>query len=190
VDTQNALLKTSGELLLAARDGDEAAWMELVGRHVGLVWSIARSFRLSRAAAEDVTQVVWLRLLEKGHTIRNPNGLASWIATTARRECLATLRLAHAHIDGPLLVDLADDERPDELCLISARDRVLREALARLPQRDQLLLRLLAGSYGYDEISAALGMPRGSVGPTRGRALGRLRAELYRVGVESLADVL
>ena len=189
MDTQNAGSKTSGELLLAAREGDEAAWMELVGRHVGLVWAIARSFRLSRAAAEDLTQVVWLRLLEKGHTIRDPDGVTSWIATTARRECLATRRRSE-QVEGPLLVDVVDDERPDEIYLISARDRMLREALARLSDRDQLLLRLLGEGYRYEEIAAALGMPRGSVGPTRGRALERLRAELYRVGVESFADIL
>jgi RNA polymerase sigma factor (sigma-70 family) len=181
---------SAGDLLRAARAGDKDAWTDLVAQHTGLIWSIARSFRLSRVAADDVVQTVWLRLLEKGGTIRDPDAVTSWLATTARRECLAAYRRAPEEVCDDRLPDLVEGRQPEEIHLRSDRDRVLWEALERLPERDRMLLRVLAGGSRYDDVSAALEMPRGSIGPTRARALQRLRAELHRAGVESLTDVL
>src|SRR3954471_721330 len=79
-------------LLLAAADGDAQAWNALVERYNGLVWAVARTYRLGGADAADVVQTTWLRLVEHLGDIRNPDGLGAWLATTARRECLRMLR--------------------------------------------------------------------------------------------------
>ena len=79
---------THGELLTLASAGDQAAWNELVDRFSQMVWSIARSFRLDDATAKDVSQTVWLRLVENMHRIDDPERLPGWLATTCRREAL------------------------------------------------------------------------------------------------------
>ena len=70
-------------------DGDESAWNELVDQFAGLVWSVARSFRLGKAATDDVVQTVWLRLAEHSSRIRQPDRLASWLATTTQERVAA-----------------------------------------------------------------------------------------------------
>ncbi|MEJ7726060.1 MAG: sigma-70 family RNA polymerase sigma factor, partial [Actinomycetes bacterium] len=72
------------DLVDRALNGDEAAWNEIVDRYAGLVWSVVRGFRLDHAAASDVTQTVWLRLVPGMDTRRDPTRLAGWLATTAR----------------------------------------------------------------------------------------------------------
>jgi RNA polymerase sigma factor (sigma-70 family) len=155
-----------------------------------LLWSIARSFRLDQAAAEDVVQTVWLRLVEKGWTVRDPEAVTSWLATTARRECLERLRRRVDEVGYEALPEPVDDRRPEQLYLLAERDRVLWAALQRLPERDRQLLRVLAANPRYADVAAALDMPIGSIGPTRARALRRLRRELARVRVTSSADIL
>jgi RNA polymerase sigma factor (sigma-70 family) len=182
--------RCSGDLLYAARAGDEDAWAQLVGRHTVLLWSIARSFRLGRAAAEDVVQTVWLRLLERGHTIREPGSVTAWLATTARRECLAVTRANRRTAGEDMMPEIADGGTPEEASVRREGDRLLWRAHQRLPDRDALLLTLLARETPYHEIAAALNMPPGSVGPTRTRALQKLRAELARSQVYDLTDVL
>ncbi|MET0910978.1 MAG: sigma-70 family RNA polymerase sigma factor, partial [Ilumatobacteraceae bacterium] len=80
------------ELLTRVIAGDERAWDEVVDRFAGLVWSVARSYRLSSAATDDVVQTVWLRLAEHCGRIRQPERLASWLATTTRNEALRVIR--------------------------------------------------------------------------------------------------
>src|SRR4051812_31229099 len=80
------------ELVRAAADGDQVAWDELVDRYNGLVWSVARSHRLSSVDASDVVQTTWLRLVEYLGRLQDPERVGAWLATTARRESLRTLR--------------------------------------------------------------------------------------------------
>ena len=171
------------DLVARAQRGDEQAWAELVSRHAGLVWSVARAHRLGDADAADVAQATWMRLLEHVGDIREPAAVGGWVATTARRECLRVLRRAERVVctaEPPELVD--DDSEPDARLLNSERDAALWAAFGRLSARDQALLRMLAASPApsYEEIGAALGMPIGSIGPTRARALDRLRREFER----------
>jgi RNA polymerase sigma factor (sigma-70 family) len=180
----------SADLLHAARAGDEHAWAQLVDRHTALLWSIARSFGLGRAAAEDVVQTVWLRLLERGHTIREPAAVTAWLITTARRECLAVCRAGRRNAGPDALPEIVDSRTPEEASLRSARDRLLWRAFHRLSERDAVLLVLLVHGTPYEQVAAALDMPRGSVGPTKVRALRKLRAELVRSEVHDLTDAL
>ncbi len=82
------------DLLRRARNGQKQAWDELVERYAPLVWSICRRYRLGRADADDVSQCVWLRLVDQLAAIREPAALAGWLATTTQRECGRVLRAA------------------------------------------------------------------------------------------------
>jgi RNA polymerase sigma factor (sigma-70 family) len=178
------------ELLAAVRAGDELAWVQLVDRYTVFLWSVCRSFRLGRAAAEDIIQTVWLRLLERGHTIRDPGALTAWLITTARRECLRVVEAQRRTAGEDLLPELVDHRGPEDASLRAARDRVLWRACQQLSERDAQLLILLARGLSYDEIAAVLGLPLGSIGPTRIRAMRKLRAELARSEIHTLADAL
>lgn len=159
-------------------------------RHTALLWSVVRSFRLGTAAAEDVIQTVWLRLLERGDTICDPGAVTAWLVTTARRECLAATRHGRRNAGGDQLPEVVDRGTPEEVSLRLTRDRLLWRACLRLPARERQLLVLLARGVAYQEIAVAMDMPPGSVGPTRSRALQKLRAELVRSELHNLSDAL
>ena len=171
-----------GELLQLAAAGDRAAWGALVDRYERLLWGIARSHRLDESSASDVVQTTWMRLVEHIDTLRNPDALAGWLATTARNECLRMLR--HQSRQVPTEDDrIPSDTVPpvdDARLLEQERDAELWRAFATLSARCQSLLRLLTTepAPSYEEIGAALGMAVGSIGPTRGRCLESLRKSI------------
>jgi RNA polymerase sigma factor (sigma-70 family) len=174
-------------LVSRAADGDQCAWDQLVERYSGLLWAVARAHRLASAEAADVLQTSWLRLVEHLAEIRNPDGIGAWLATTARRECLRALR-ANARCEPVEDLEELIEADPGELdapLRLAERNAGLRAALERLPARDQALLRMLTAdpAPSYEEIGAALAMPIGSIGPTRARALERLRRELRDAGL-------
>ncbi len=170
----------------AAR-GDQAAWDQLVDRYAGLVWAVARGHRLAAPDAADVVQTTWLKLLEHLGGIREPDRLGAWLATTARRESLGVLRRAGRQVPTADAWAEVEDAAPgpEARAVAADRDRVLRAAVARLPDRCRILLRVLMADPPptYDEVAAALGMPIGSIGPTRARCLARLRTEAERAGL-------
>jgi RNA polymerase sigma factor (sigma-70 family) len=176
-------------LVAAAARGDETAWNHLVERYSSLLWAIARAHRLSSGDAADVIQATWLRLVEHLAGIRNPDGVGAWLATTARREALLTIRRG-ARCEPAEDLHVVPDAHPaaDAELLREERRTAIATALRRLPTRDVALLRLLTldPMPTYEEIGAALAMPIGSIGPTRGRALERLRQELLRAGALEL----
>jgi RNA polymerase sigma factor (sigma-70 family) len=176
-------------LLRAATRGDHDAWDGLVEEFGGMVWAIARAHRLSDADAADVAQSTWLRLLEHLDAITEPERVGAWLATTTRRECLRVLRVAQRQVlsGEELAEDKFTDTALDDL-LTAERDEALWRCFERLRPSDQALLRLLAAGPrpAYAEIAAVLDMPIGSIGPTRARALERLRMELERAGRLSL----
>jgi RNA polymerase sigma factor (sigma-70 family) len=169
-------------LVRAAAAGNELAWERLVHEFAGLLWAVTRSHRLTDADAADVAQATWVRLVEHLHRLNKPGRVGAWLATTARRECLRVLREGQRQVlfgaDPP--EDRAIESAPDTELMIAERDGALWRAFSRLQPSDQALLRLLMADPcpAYEEISAALGMPIGSIGPTRARALERLRREL------------
>ena len=176
--------ETSTEALLAAASaGDQLAWDRLVDRFARLVWSIARSFRLSDADSADVCQTTWLRLVEHLDSIKDPDRLAGWLATTTRRESITVLRKRDREVpvfDGPDEEDEDEDQNPETQTIAQDEYRELWNAFAGLSERCRDLLRVLAVSplENYAQIAAALGMAVGSIGPTRARCLERLRARL------------
>jgi RNA polymerase sigma factor (sigma-70 family) len=168
-----------------AAAGDRDAWNELVDEFGGMLRAVARGHRLSDADTADVAQTTWLRLAENLHRLQDPSRVGAWLATTARRECLRTLRASALELPEaePPEPTVCDRPSVDRALLQAERDAELWSAFRRLPARDQALLRMLVADPqpSYEDIGNALEMPIGSIGPTRGRALDRLRVELDRL---------
>jgi RNA polymerase sigma factor (sigma-70 family) len=178
------------ELVRRAADGDQSAWNAIVDRFAGMVWAIARAHRLDEATAADVSQTTWLRLVEHLDRIAQPERIGAWLGTTARRESLRVIRTAGRQVatgeDFDSLQAPAADVPVDGHMLAEERHQALSELVDRLPCRCQLILGLLSADppLSYKELSEALGMPIGSIGPTRARCLEHLR----RLGGLVLAD--
>jgi len=167
-------------LVTGALGGDARAWGEIVRRHTPAVVARVRQFRLTSHQAEDVAQTVWLNLLENLEKLRDPHALPGWIATTARHECIRVTNVNRRTVpvdpQGGRLDGIADADM-DEQARHVERESALRAGLAELPvhQREILLLLAVDPPLSYTEIAARLGVPVGSIGPTRGRGLARLR---------------
>lgn len=180
-------------MLRRAAAGDKDAWNALVGSFSGLIWSVASAHRLGPADSAEVVQTTWLRLLENLDRILQPERLGSWLATTARRESLRLLKNRSRELSTD------DDEQldrraepgsptPEAALLDRERDRRLWTAFAQLPDNCRALLQLLVVvAPPYVEVAAALGMPLGSIGPTRARCLERLRRLLAADGMTGAA---
>lgn len=170
-----------GDLVAASVGHDEDAWNEIVRRFAGLVTYVIRGYRLSAADTQDVSQLVWLRLVEHLGELRRPEALPGWLATTTRHECERLLRATgRSVVTDPVALSRTgpvDAREVDELLLAAERRQVLLDGLAALaPHQRELLLMLAADPpYAYAEISALLGIPIGSIGPTRSRILDKLR---------------
>jgi RNA polymerase sigma factor (sigma-70 family) len=170
------------QLVAAALQGDHTSWNRLVDRYTPLLLSVIRRHRLQGDDAEDVVQTVWLRLVEKLEGIREPEALPGWIITTARNECLHLIK-ARRFVSPTDLEDRGWPEGTgpsavDSDLLEVERHEALLMALAELPERQRALLLLLIEDppLSYEEIGRRLGVPVGSIGPTRARALARVRA--------------
>jgi RNA polymerase sigma factor (sigma-70 family) len=170
------------DLVMRARNGDQQAWDALVERYAPLIWSICRRYRLGSADAEDVNQSVWLTLVDQLAALREPAALPGWLATTTQRECGRVLRAARKPQTGWYVLDAEDiaDEQAvtaEEELLQAERHAALREAFTYLPPSCQQLIAMLIQDppVPYVQISAELGIPVGSIGPTRRRCLAKLR---------------
>lgn len=171
----------------AAAGGDQGAWDALIKQFGGLVWSIARAHRLSDADAADVSQTTWLRLVEHLHRLRQPERVGSWLAATARNECLRVLRLSGRQVLSGDDLEVVDEDTPSAAAalFLSERDAALWRAFQALPARCRALLQVIVASPApsYDELAASLGVPIGSIGPTRGRCLEQLRRHPEIAGI-------
>jgi RNA polymerase sigma factor (sigma-70 family) len=184
----------NAQLLARAAGGDQSAWDLLVDRYNGLLWSIARGFRLDLSDAADVVQNTWLRLVEHVDRVTEPDRLGGWLATTARRECLQLIRRGardRTAASADLLDDLPDPAPPvDAGLLLDERDAALWRAFGTLSDRCRELLRVLMASPPprYAEVSAALGLAVGSIGPMRQRCLDHLRqaADIRQLRLEQI----
>ncbi|HKB31917.1 MAG TPA: sigma-70 family RNA polymerase sigma factor [Streptosporangiaceae bacterium] len=181
----------AGRLVRAAAANDAAAWTALVEGFSGLIWSVARGYRLSHADAADVFQTTWLRLAEHLSRIQNPDRVGAWLATTARHESLRVARGAARLVltaDPDMLDPGEADEKSPEQALLDSEQAALDDIMAArlwrafgaLSDRCQKLLRVLIATPppNYADVAAALDMPVGSIGPTRARCLRQLRQRL------------
>lgn len=170
------------ELLSQASGGDQNAWDALVDRFGGLVWKVARSFRLDPASAADVSQTTWLRLVEHMDRIRQPERLAAWLATTARHEAFRLIRHKQRYVPTVAFEQITDPAFSEPLADLLQDERAASVTRAFLELSDdcQELLRLATCDppLEYVEIAAMIDRPVGSIGPTRGRCLEQLRRRL------------
>jgi RNA polymerase sigma factor (sigma-70 family) len=170
------------QLVAAALHGDPTSWNRLVDRYTPLLLSVIRRHRLQGDDAEDVVQTVWLRLVEKLGSIREPEALAGWMLTTTRNECLHLIKarklVSPTDLEDRGWPDGAGPAAVDSELLETERHEALLMALAGLPERQRQLLLLLIEDppLSYEEIGSRLGVPIGSIGPTRARALAKIRA--------------
>jgi RNA polymerase sigma factor (sigma-70 family) len=167
-------------LLQAARAGQQDAVGQLVTELSPLLWQVARAAGLSTGDAEDVLQTAWLRLLDHLNDIHAAGALTAWLVTTTRREAWRVRAVARKQVPSDTeWLDAVPDSAPstEELAVTNEQRRQLWAALGRLSERCQELLRIVAfvPRPDYDVVAAELGMPRGSIGPTRGRCLAKLR---------------
>jgi RNA polymerase sigma factor (sigma-70 family) len=180
----------AGALVRRAALGDSLAWQALVDAYTPLVWTIACNHGLDPIDAADVTQTTWLRLLEHIARLTQPESVAAWLSTTARRECVRTQARAHR-----LLLIAEEPTRAeqksrfpevDEALLVAERDAALKVALEQLPDRCQRLLKLLMQDHppSYHELADMFGLPIGSIGPTRARCLLKLREIAQTLGID------
>ena len=171
-------------LVSAAVDGDQNAWNAIVKQFHPLVVSVTRRYRLSVADAQEVGQAVWLKVVENLHRIRTPAALPGWIVTTTQRQALqmskSTRRVVLFDEDeslGSIAYRTTETTDVDDDLLRAEGERAVHDALGEMTsaQRDLLVLLVAEPPLSYEEISRRLGMPIGSIGPTRARHLKKLR---------------
>jgi RNA polymerase sigma factor (sigma-70 family) len=170
-------------LVSAARAGDEDALGQIVTELSPLLWQVARAARLSSGDAEDVLQTVWLRLIDHLDDIRSSAALTGWLVTATRREAwrVAAAGRRLLSVDQESFAEMpGKGPEVEEQVIIAEQSRALWLALGQLSKKCQDLLRIIAFAPrpDYAAVAAALGMPIGSIGPTRGRCLAKLRALL------------
>ena len=174
-------------LARAAKDGSPGALDEFIAELTPVMWHVARAAGLSESDAEDVVQTAWLRLLAHMDTIHTPAALKSWLITTTKREAWrvrAADRRLRLSVEEWLTTIPDPGTGAEEHVIIKDEQRELLAAFVALPPRCQELLRMVAFEQrpDYSLVAANLGVPRGSIGPTRGRCLEKLRAALRSEG--------
>lgn len=164
-------------MIAAAGRGDCRAWEQLIDEFSPMLRGIARSFRLAPTDVDDVVQDTWIALHSNFSTLRNPDALPGWLATTVRRRSLRLLQAANRdQVAYGVSVDVADDQTPEKVLLASERRNVFAHAVGALPMQQRRVVTALAArpDLDYQQLAAMLQMPIGSLGPTRARGLATL----------------
>jgi RNA polymerase sigma factor (sigma-70 family) len=191
--------QVASDLVKRAATGDRSAWEKIVDAYNGLIWSIAHSHGLDARDVADVTQTTWLRLVEHIDRLTEPDRVAAWLVTTARRESLRTKQRAERMIlmgdlglpvDATESVEWATESFEDDLTddLVRAQqERLFQAAFAQLPSRSQQLMRLLMSepAPSYAEVAEQLDIPVGSIGPTRMRCVAKMRRIISALASEA-----
>jgi len=190
-DPRFATDKSLATLVAKASNGESSAWNELVGRYGKLIRVIARNHRLNEADAAEVAQITWMKLVERIGHIERPDRVNAWIATTARRECLRVLRASGRTCPMPVddlpSISSSSDDAPEAGPIAEERNAALRLAYSQLSPRCRMMLSLMTGDapFSYEKLSVVMNMKIGSIGPTRGRCLERLRQIAAEYGVRA-----
>ncbi|HEX4727363.1 MAG TPA: sigma-70 family RNA polymerase sigma factor [Jatrophihabitans sp.] len=178
---QSTLVSRAGEAFQRYRQGEQQAMAELVAMLTPILWHAVRAQRLDRESTEDVLQTTWLALVGHADRITDSRAVLQWLLVAARREAWRVVR-GHAR-QAPYEIEedaitSSEDELPENLVLRDVDDKILWSHIAQLPDRCRELLRVIAFADrpDYAELARALRMPIGSIGPTRGRCLAKLRS--------------
>ena len=180
---QGTLANRAAEVFQRYRDGDSQAMGELVTMLTPILWHTVRAQRLDKESTEDVLQTTWLALVRSAEAVADPRAVLQWLIVSARREAWRVLRGQSRQLPYEIDEDALqtpDDELPESVVLRGTSEKVLWSHVAGLPERCRALLRVIAFADrpDYPELARSLGMPIGSIGPTRGRCLAKLRASL------------
>ncbi|HST48412.1 MAG TPA: sigma-70 family RNA polymerase sigma factor [Jatrophihabitans sp.] len=173
----------AGEVFRRYRDGQPEAMGELVAMLTPILWHTVRAQRLDKQSTEDVLQTTWLALVRSAGSISDPRAVLQWLIVSARREAWRVMRTESRQTPYEIAEDAVqtpEAELPESVVLRDASDKLLWSHIATLPERCRTLLRVIAFADrpDYPELARSLGMPIGSIGPTRGRCLAKLRASL------------
>lgn len=186
--TSAGLAVTAAVAFSRHRDGDSSAMGDLVDQVTPLLWHTARSQGADPATAEDVVQTTWLKLVEHTTDISDPQAVLQWLLMTTKREAWRAVRRDRRTVPHETWEEPATGDPTAPLPVrdpaTATEDAEIASAVwshvGTLPERCQQLLRLVAfvDRPDYSVVSAALGIPVGSIGPTRGRCLAKLRLAL------------
>jgi RNA polymerase sigma factor (sigma-70 family) len=181
--TESTLAVRAGALFAQFRDGDESKMADLVSLLTPILWHTVRAQNLDSASSEDVLQTTWLSLVRHAQGIHDPRAVLQWLIVSARREAWRVSKVERRVDPKDFEADeiVAPVEYSPEISTVrNATDSQLWEHIGRLSQRCRELLRVIAFADrpDYAAVAAALGMPVGSIGPTRGRCLAKLRMQL------------
>lgn len=183
---------TDLELVSACRSGDPLAWEKLIRRYQRLIYAIPLRAGLNEDEAADIFQDVFATLFQKLNDIEEPERIHAWLVTTARRKTLRVMSKAQALAPSHSIADLSADDAatiqdaaplPDEQLLMLEEQQRIRTAVSSLDERCRKLLEMLfyrQNPSSYAEIAATLGIPEGSIGPTRARCLEKLLQRLQK----------
>ena len=159
--------------------GDDRAWSDLVRHMDPVLRRVARRYRLGAAEVDDVVQTTWLRAFEHVTRLNDPAAIAGWLVVTTRREAMRTLQrsVREVLVDDSRTFDEVDSTGPEVMAIQQERRAAVRGAVRRLSGRQRRLVTSMLASPAptYQRLSSLLDMPVGSIGPTRERALARLR---------------
>lgn len=180
---QGTLAERAARLFDAYRGGEESKVEELIELLTPILWHTVRGQRLDRQSAEDVLQVTWMTLLRHAESIKDSRAVLQWLIVTSRRQAWQVMRRqskVELRESTEESIPVPRSEHPDEVIAIDDDRERLWAHIGQLSEKCRHLLRVIAfaDKPDYAEIAQALGMPVGSIGPTRGRCLAKLRAQL------------
>jgi len=184
--TDNTALGADGPIAAVMRS-DEQAWNALIERYQHIIDAVCRRYRLRPEDAADVSQTVWMKAIDNLDRIRELRAMPGWIKTTATRAACTVLRSRgrltlldvseNNSADWSPLAPAPFSSEVDAQMLHAERRAAVRDGLAELTESHRTLLSLLADPpITYQQISDQLGLPMGSIGPTRARCLRKLAA--------------
>ena len=183
----DSVWETSAQHFQRWRDGDQGAMDDLVQLLSPVLWQVVRACGLDRETSEDVVQTTWLALVRSADGIAEARAVSGWLCTTARREAWRVAKQGTRQApeaDDILDRHLPEEPAPEQQVVLDDENARLWNCLKQLPERCQRLLRIVAATPrpDYTVLARDLGMPVGSIGPTRGRCLEKLRIQLARTG--------
>ena len=180
-DVESSLTSRAASAFAEYRAGDAQALHSLVTAVTPVLWHVVRSCGLSTEAAEDTVQTTWLKLVENADRIESPQAVLGWLCTTAKREAWRVQKLVRS-VDpvADLEPDVPTPHDPAQIAAMRDESRRLWEHFVTLSPKCQQILRVVSmgGAPDYASLSTAMGVPVGSIGPTRGRCLAALRQAL------------